>query len=80
MLTNQQRESLISKRIAWERLHFAEPGEVLDAVADGLALIVDIRQRDAFESKGHHPGAVHRHSEEELRTLPKEFALYLYCT
>lgn len=65
----------------WERIEFVGAEVALDALASGSGLLVDVRGQRAFD-QGHFPGAICRSKGDAdgLCTLPRDQALYLYCT
>jgi len=80
MLTEAQQRSLNDKGVDWARLDYVEAADVLDALDRGNALVVDTRKPEKYEL-GHFPGAVHRQSDDPLLlALPREWAIYTYCT
>jgi hypothetical protein len=78
-LTVEQRLSLDRKNVNWRRVDFVEPSDVLEALRDGNALVVDARAVPNFE-RDRFPGSVSARGYDALLALPKERALYLYCT
>jgi len=65
----------------WERIEFVSAEVALDAQASGAGLLVDVRGQPAFDRE-HIPSAICRDKDDAggLRTLPRDQALYLYCT
>lgn len=78
-LTQEQLTSLEGKTIDWRRVPYVEASDTLDALRGPEALVVDTRVAGQFEG-GHYPGAVHARERDQLLALPRERALYLYCT
>lgn len=78
-LTEWQRRSLDRKEVDWRRVTYVEADETLDAVAEGGALLVDARRRDAYETR-HFPGAIHWRRADASQEPPRDQRLYLYCT
>lgn len=78
-LTEQQQKSLETKRIEWRRVHYVEAQEVLEALDRPGAMVVDTRGGATYQA-GHFPGARHGREEDQLKGLPRDADLYLYCT
>ena len=77
-LTAEQKASLEEKGTDWRRLHYVEPAEAIDAFSKG-ALLVDTRVPEAFEAWRFN-GSVNRRGKEAHLTLPKDRAIYTFCT
>jgi rhodanese-related sulfurtransferase len=77
-LTDEQKRSMDARGTDWQRLHYAEPDEAIDAFDRG-AVLVDTRRREAFEA-WHFKGSINRRRTDVDVPLPHDKALYLFCT